>query len=620
MNMPITSTVASSAMSLDVISMPQRIYDALQQAANPSKTALIVNKESFSYHALRNLVFGLANYLKTVTGNDAQESRIAILARQDLCVYQSILSCIVSGITYVPLTTTFPAEKNAHIIKHSEANYLIVSPQQLDYAINMLREHFTADELARIKIVCDHATVEQLLQEQANFSAAQHSQLQANLLEIASFTNITGHDLMAQDYLEPFDFIAVPFAEPSSTESQGQKLLHILYTSGTTGQPKGVMISQRNYANYFAKILGLYQFQSNDVFSHFAEMTFDISLQDPLSALCCGGTVACPNNFDRLNPLKYIARNNITVVHTVPSLISYLERVHLTDSAPIESVRLGIFIGEALYYKSLCTFTRLFPHSRLINTYGPTETTVAVSYFEVDPSSLKTSQVTESKALAVINNIQVEASANIANVDKAATRAIVPLGKPFTDVSMAVMNNDGQCLAEGEIGELVLGGIQVTCGYYHNEVKTAAAFFTKDDQRYYRTGDMVYWQANPSTHDPVFYYVGRGDDMIKFHGYRLSFYEIDEKLSELTSHAVRTLAYTDNTTHDTILVAAVEGASSAEIEKMQQQASKHLAFYMQPSCILSCESFPLNVNGKVDRNALHKQMQPQVSSLLGLNS
>lgn len=607
-------------MSLDVISIPQRIYDALQYAANPSKAALVVEQESFSYHDLRNLIFGLANYLKDVTAENAEKSHVAVLARQDLYVYQGILSCIVSGITYVPLSTIHPIEKSAYMIKHSDSNYLIVSPQQVDYAITMLREHFTADELSHLKIICDHATAEQLLQVQANFNAAQHAQLQANLLEIESFTNIAGHNLIDQDYLEPFDFVPVPFEDPTCTESQGQRILHILYTSGTTGQPKGVPTSQRNYATYFAQILKLYQFQDNDVFSHFTELTFNISLQDPLSALCCGGTLICPNNFDRLAPLEYIASHNITVVHTVPFLLYYLARMHLNSSTPIESVRLSIFIGEALYYKSLLVVARLFPRSRIINTYGATEATVAVSYYEVNPATLiqtadaTTAQSNKTATIDITNGVQEQ---TIGSQATEATRAIVPLGQPFS-VTMDVIDSDGKSLKENEVGELVLSGPQISCGYYHNAAKTETAFFTKDGHRYYHTGDMAYWENDPRTNTPLFHYVGRNDDMIKLQSYRLSFYEIEEKLGEFTSHQVRTLAYTNSATHEKLLIAVVEEASPEEITEMHQQVRKHVVFYMQPRYILSCEKFPLNANGKFDRKALHKQMQQQVSTLLGL--
>ena len=372
-------------------------------------------------------------------------------------------------------------------------------------------------------------------------------------------------------------------------EVDADNIMHILYTSGTTGEPKGVMVTQGNYAVYLTRILKMYQFGSDDVFSHFAEITFDISLQDVLCSIISGATLVCPSNRDRAAPHKYLLDNAITVLHASPSMISYMHRIRVVDRIKLPSLRMCIMIGEALWFHQLRQLHKMAPSARLINTYGPTEATVAVSGYEVLPADLE---------------------------DDSLEYTIVPLGRAFTGVELLAVDEHLAPVAAGAAGELLIGGDQVTAGYWHNEAKNSNAFIERNGSRWYRTGDIVRASTGTAVSDCLhgssgegftcWNYIGRNDDMVKVGSYRISLYEVDEKLAMLTEHAVVTVSC--NETYDgldvTAMAALIEGGSDKDIESIKDRMAQVLPDYMRPKFMLCVPEFPLNTNGKVDRRAL----------------
>ena len=169
---------------------------------------------------------------------------------------------------------------------------------------------------------------------------------------------------------------------------------------------------------------------------------------------------------------------------------------------------------------------------------------------------------------------------------------------------------------DGEYGELCIGGPQLTLGYYRNEAKNQEAFFEHKGERWYATGDQVQCFTEVLSSDCAqghkgqsiknFNYIGRNDDMIKLHGYRISLYEIEEQLGKLTNLPVKAIpaSIKVNDIPEIILIAALEGATAEQITALEQSFNQKLVFYMVPKYTLSLPSFPLNANGKVDRKAL----------------
>ena len=592
--------------------VPERIFKALMEG--PEKTALRVDGEDYSYSQLREAVFAFARDLR-----QRRPYRVGLLTHRSFETYQSLLGSLLSGITCVPLNPLFPVEKTAFIITHAQCSHVFIDGGCFDCAISMV-EHLEPALLDSLTFIVSANTADQAqsmaqaMLDSNDCPPAKAAALRSMLAHMAVSPVLQSSAASRAETatsLSPSHASAELNAVSSSVgecevvlpaQVQPDDIMHILYTSGTTGQPKGVMVSHGNYAAYLNSILELYQYNSSDVFSHFAEITFDISLQDPLSALISGGTVVCPSARDLMMPHRYLQSNGITVVHTVPSLVSYMQKTKVLDKVCIDSVRITLFLGEALWYHQARMYHKAFPYSRLINTYGPTETTVAVSYYEVTFAELD---------------------------DPATEHAIVPLGRALPGVELAAADAQGHFLPDGVQGELLIGGEQVTPGYWNNKEKNEQAFISIEGRRWYRTGDLVSMftaKAKPGSLQAqgvdtfsTFHYIGRNDDMVKITGYRISFYEVEEGLGKLTDRPVRTMKCTELMAGvDTdILVAVIEGADADEVARISRQSHDVLATYMVPKYVVSAPSFPLNSNGKVDRRALKEMVINQASELIG---
>lgn len=575
-------------------SVPERIYNSLSICGGKQDCALIVKGNRYSYRELRQAVFTFASFVKQLNAG-----RIALYTRITFETYQSLLGALLSGITVVPLNPRFPALKNAFIIDHSACTHVFIDREYADDAVRTVLEHLSAEQISRLTFIASESAViavndalDQQLEvldgaaESAKAGEAADTAATADMADTAGKVELFRARLVT---LPDFKDVAADDVDFKVPEVDADNIMHILYTSGTTGEPKGVMVTQGNYAVYLSRILEMYQFGSYDVFSHFAEITFDMSLQDVLCSIINGATLVCPSNRDRAAPHNYLLDNGITVLHASPSMISYMHRIRVVDRIKLPSLRMCILIGEALWFHQLRQLHKMAPSARLINTYGPTEATVAVSGYEVLPADLE---------------------------DDSLEYTIVPLGRAFTGVELLAVDEHLAPVAAGSAGELLIGGDQVTAGYWHNEAKNSNAFIELNGSRWYRTGDIVRARIGTAVSECLhgsagesftcWNYIGRNDDMVKVGSYRISLYEVDEKLAMLTEHAVVTVSC--NETYDgldvTVMAALIEGGTDKDIESIKDRMPQVLPDYMRPKFMLCVPDFPLNTNGKVDRRAL----------------
>lgn len=569
----------------------EALYKAVQQHAD--KTVIVVRKKSYTFEQLALQTKAYAQLFA-----QAKCSPVAIFGSRSFEDYAAVLAALVSATTYVCLNSYFPSIKTAFIFGHSRANGLVICEEEAGAAFEMLTEHVAADAIAATQLFFTTSTqskLQALLADYAASADADSAKAEALTGAIARAVLLPESDSDKEALAAQFDFAKVMERYDSNAIQQ------LMYTSGTTGEPKGVMISYDNYASYFYPLLERFDFNENDVFSHFSELTFDISLEDFLIPVYVGGTVVCPNRKDFINQVGYIKKNGITVYHSLPSAISHMERVGLLTDEPIECLRIGNFAGEPLLFKQLNFMTKLFPNCRLFNTYGPTEGTVIVGVEEATKAD-----IAEQMALN-------------------GGSSIVPLGDPIRGAHMIVCDDEGNELADGVQGEMWLGGAQISLGYLYNEAKTAKVFVERDGVRYFKTGDHVVYSSKkaPQTGATVrkLHYIGRTDDMVKVGGYRISLYESDELLCSLTDKTVRTVAYEleDEIGKCNILVAVLENASPEECKRVQQECAQVMELYMRPRLVLSMDHFPLNANGKVDRRQIQAHFDAYVHEQISLH-
>ena len=498
----------------------------------PDAPALCVQGSTFSYRELGLWVNGCRVALRDCgvqTGDP-----VAVLASRSLTAYVAILACAAEGFTWVPLNPAFPEARNLRMLTLSGARVLVAGREAADQC--------------------------QCLVENANLPAV-----------LALDDGVPDARL-----LQPADQ-AQPLAEFAA-----ELPAYLLFTSGTTGVPKGIPVSVGNLHAYLRNFQALYPMPAGLRYSQMFDLTFDLSVHDLFVCWQQGGCLVIPTAQDLLMPLQFVRRQQIQVWFSVPSMASIAKQSGLLRPGVLPSLQFAFFCGEALPTASALAWLDAAPNARVANLYGPTEATIAITAFELQRDRDDWRQL-----------------------------SVVPIGWPYPGQQARVVRDDATLAAPGESGELWLAGTQLTAGYLADAAKTAAVFVQQQftdctETRWYRTGDCA-------TLHPDFglLYTGRLDRQVKINGYRVELQEVE--------HCLRQVAGTQ-------LAAVVPWPRSADglftgvvgfvvqpwlpEEQVLAQLTTTLPTYMQPRQILTLERLPVNANGKVDYGALQALLAP----------
>lgn len=376
------------------------------------------------------------------------------------------------------------------------------------------------------------------------------------------------------------------------------RLAYVIYTSGSTGQPKGAMVTHGNFANAYRGWEISYDLHDCRAHLQMASFSFDVFGGDMVRALCSGAKlVLCPRSWlldaERLYGL--MRSEGVECAEFVPAvlrnLVDYLE----STGQDLSFMRLVIAGSDVWYgeeYRRLLRFCG--PHTRLINSYGITETTIDSTFFELTP--------------ALDSEVML------------ADGTLVPIGRPFANVQIYILDEHRQPVPLGVAGDLYIGGAGVSRGYLNQPDLTASRFLTLEiegaPQRVYSTGDRARWIAAPDG-TPHVAFLGRGDNQVKIRGYRIELGEIESVLAAHPAVRQAVVVARKEGTHDTRLVAYIVPAqlpdSGAELPAEDNAAlaatlrtcvQQKLPDYMTPAAFVPLPALPLTPNGKVDRRAL----------------
>jgi len=346
---------------------------------------------------------------------------------------------------------------------------------------------------------------------------------------------------------------------------------YIMFTSGSTGDPKGVPISHSNVAAFLSALDDRYHFRPGDVFAQTFEITFDLSIFETFGAWS-SGACTCPLSPIQVgNPARCVAERGITVWMSTPSLITMLAESGRLHPGSIPGLRYTVFCGEQLPVRTARAWASAAPRSELDNLYGPTEATVACTGFRVS-------------------------SADIASgFDDSET---VPIGLPFPGVSCLLLGCDGR--PDPVRGELCLTGPQVFDGYL---APAPGVFLDCEGKRWYRTGDQVQWSDRHG-----YVHLGRVDDQVKVNGYRVELAEVETAIRRCRPDAQSAVITVTDTSGLAILGAfiSVTQNESGRLRQLRQDLAEELPPYMLPKHLWQISQFPVTLNGKVDRQALRK--------------
>jgi D-alanine--poly(phosphoribitol) ligase subunit 1 len=475
--------------------------------------AYTVNEKSYTYAELDALSLNVANFLIEKATN---QNYIGIYASKNFETYASILGVIRAGKAYVPLSPKFPQNRLKNIIEKSNCKIILFINGKNE--INYLNTIFPD-----IDIITTLPNLEQSIKFEANF-----------------------HD---------------------------DNPAYLLFTSGTTGDPKGVSISRNQLKNYLINISKFIPLQPENKCSQTFELNFDLSVHDIFYTLLNGATLCIPEELDLLSPGSYIQKNNITHFFCVPSLLKIMDRLRQVKPETLKSVEQFIFCGEAL---PLFLVEKLMdvvsPRASLTNLYGPTETTIAITAYTItDP-------------VKHLNGIL-----SIGKIFDGNETLLIPIPE------------------EKELAELAISGNQVIENYFENFTEKNDKFLIDEfGKQWYKTGDLVRIDE-----DGLLYYAGRNDDQMKWNGHRIEAGEIEHYTRLITGN--NAVCFKVNLAKTEQLCLVLEGELSLSITEIRIALNKYLSPQLVPQQIVTLPIFPMNSNGKTDRKNIIEQISKQLN-------
>ncbi len=352
-------------------------------------------------------------------------------------------------------------------------------------------------------------------------------------------------------------------------DDRSAQYAYLLFTSGTTGEPKGVPVRHGNLSAYLDHMLEAYEFSPDDRFTQNFDLTFDLSVHDLFLCWSSGACLCVPEDSSSFGLAGFIQKKQPTVWFSVPSAAMLLQRMRLLKAGAFPSIRQSFFCGEPLLASTAAAWKIAAPAGRITNLYGPTEATIAISGYDLPQEETRWKQ----------------------------EAGILSLGTVFDMNRFTILETAGE-----DTGELCLSGPQVVEGYYRNAEADRAAFFEAGDPatRWYKTGDRV---SVDDTGD--LFYRGRSDAEVKISGFRVNLGEIEFVLSSVAGVSQPVVLYHQDGGQETLVafIAVVPGAS-VEGRALDSRCRERLPWYMVPGKYIFVEEIPLNPNGKTDRKAL----------------
>ncbi len=352
-------------------------------------------------------------------------------------------------------------------------------------------------------------------------------------------------------------------------------LLYVLFTSGSTGVPKGVSICHRSVIDYTDWVTETFNITQKDTFGNQAPFYFDNSILDIYSCMKTGATLnIIPKKlfFQPVPLLEYIKYNKINTIFWVPSALIVVSKLKAFRNVDLsDTLKRVLFCGEVMPNKQLNIWRKFLPNVTYANLYGPTEITDACTYYIVDR------EFSDDEPL--------------------------PIGIPMGNTDILVLNDEDKLVTDDEVGELCVRGTSLAMGYYNNPEKTRSAFVQNPLNKavpeiIYRTGDLVRYNEYREI-----IYISRKDFQIKHLGHRIELGEIETAISSLEEVTLNCCLYDEKNQKIVLFVDA-----QVDRDYIKERIEKLVPEYMIPGKVIYLENMPINANGKIDRIKLKELM------------
>lgn len=424
---------------------------------------------------------------------------VCIVEQKDFMDYIAIVGTLLSGGYYIPINKITPKNKIWKIFFQTKSNFMVTN---LDFLKKKLKNN-----------------------------------------QLISFQNIKNHKNNKAKYLD-------------------SKIAYILFTSGTTGNPKGVIIEKSSLDHYINWLVKKINLKKNSACSQIPSIGFDLSVADIFLSLCSGSRLVIPEYIDQLFPARWFLKQQINHVVCTPSTIDFIISSKQLNKKNFKYIKSIFFCGEPLYVNQVKRIFALNKNIKIINAYGPTEATCSMTYADINYKN-------------IFNNCF----------------DMVSIGKCIPGMKIKLNYTFKQ--NEKRIGEILISGKQLSIGYFKQKKLTKQKFVKFDKKIFYKTGDLGFKINNR------LYFYSREDDQIKINGFRVELSEIDYYIRKFG--ALKSITVNIN---GKIISFVIFG--NKDNKKIIDYLKENIEGYKIPSRLIYLKSFPINKNGKIDINLLKK--------------